>query len=86
MIRILLMLALVSLRYFEANWEESEYILIIKKMLFWLKKDIIEISLWLKMSLWREKQREESLMFIYMITLGKSLAHDEVLKEVIQLG
>ena len=55
-------------------------------MLFWLKKDVIEISLWLKMFLQREKWREESLMFIYMITLGESLTLEEVLKKVSQLG
>ena len=54
-------------------------------MSFWLKKDIIEISLWLKMSLQREKQREENLMFIYMTNLRELLAHDEVLEKVSQL-
>ena len=81
----MLILTSVSLRYFKANWEESEYTLIKKKMLFWLKKDIIEIFLWLKMSLWREKQREGSLMFTYMMTLGELLALEEVLEKVSQL-
>jgi len=82
MIRILLMLASVFLRYFKVNWEESEYTLIKKKMSFWLKKDTIEISLWLKMSLQREKQREESPMFTYMTNLRELLAYDKVLEKV----
>ena len=39
------MLALVFLRYFKTDWEESKYTLIKNKMLFWLKNDMIEISL-----------------------------------------
>ena len=80
------MLTSVSLRYFKANWEESEYMLIKNKMSFWLKKDTIEIFLWLRMSLQREKQREESLMFTYVTTLGELLSLEEVLEKVSQLG
>ena len=44
------------------------------------------MSLWLKISLYKKKQREESLMLIYITTLGESFSLEEFLKKVIQLG
>ena len=54
--------ALVSFRYFKAEWEELEYTFMIQKILLLLQKEIRRISLWLKMSLQRENQKENSLM------------------------
>jgi len=53
--RTLLILTSVSLRYFKANWDKSEYILIKKKIEPWLKKDIYKTSLWLRMLFCKEK-------------------------------
>ena len=48
MIRILFMLTSVSLRYFKADWDESKYILIKKKIELWLKKEIHDMCYELK--------------------------------------
>ena len=47
MIRTLLILTSVFSRYFKANWDESEYTLILikKKIDLWLKKEIQEKSM-----------------------------------------
>ena len=55
MIRTLLMLTSVFLRYFKADWDKSEYILIKKKIDPWLKKEIHNKSLWLRMLFYKEK-------------------------------
>ena len=62
--RILLILTLVSLRYFKANWDESEYTLIKKYIDIWLKKEIQDKFLWLRMLFYKEKQRDEIQMLI----------------------
>jgi len=59
MMRILLRLTSVSLKYFKVNWNKLEYTLIKYKIELQLKKEIQEMSLWLKMSFQREKHREE---------------------------
>ena len=64
MIRTLLILTSVSLRYFKANWDKSEYTLIKKKIDLWLKKEIHDKSLWLRMSFCKEKQRDEIWILI----------------------
>jgi len=50
-----------------------------------LKKETHKISLWLKMSFHREKQKCKSLTFIHGTTLGESWSFDEFLKKVNQL-
>ena len=51
-----------------------------------LKNETRETSLWLKISLHKEKQKEESLMLIYVMTLGESFSLEEFLEKIIQLG
>jgi len=51
-----------------------------------LKKETHEISLWLKMSFYREKWKWESLTSIYDITLGESWSFDTFLEKISQLG
>ena len=51
--RRLWMFISISLRYFEAEWEESEYTFIIKEQTLLLKKEIKRMSLWLIMSFQR---------------------------------
>ena len=53
--RTLLILTSVSLRYFKADCDESEYTLIKKYTRLQLMKETQEISWWLRMSLHREK-------------------------------
>ena len=60
--------------------------LIRKRIDFWLKKEIHETSLWLKMSFHKEKQRQEIHILIYIKTLGESDWFVEVLAKVSQLG
>ena len=86
MIRILLILTSVSLRYFKADWEESEYMLIKKKIDLWLKKEIQNIFLWLRMSFCKEEQRDEIWMLIYAIILRDLEGHDSNLEKVSQFG
>ena len=45
-----------------------------------------EMFLWPKRFLWREKQRFERQLLMYMMTLGKSSEFDRFLEKVIQLG
>jgi len=59
--RTLLILTSVSLRYFKAVCEESEYMLIKKYTKSQLKKQMQEMSLWLKTSFHNEKQRDVNL-------------------------
>jgi len=67
------MLTSVSLRYFKAACDKSEYTLIKKYTKPQLKSKTQEMSLWLKTSFHNEKQREDNLMLIYVMTLGESL-------------
>ena len=60
--------------------------LIRKRIDFWLKKEIHETPLWLKMSFHKEKQRQEIHILIYIKTLGESDWFVEVLAKVSQLG
>ena len=60
--------------------------LIRKRIDFWLKKEIHETSLWLKMSFHKEKQRQEIHILIYIKTLGESDWFVKVLAKVSQLG
>ena len=83
---MLVILASVFLRYFRADWEESEYTLIKKKIVSWLKNKTHEMSLYRKMSLQREKSMEEIWMLIYIMTLGESLFCKKGLANVIQFG
>ena len=62
--RTLLILTSVFLRYFKADWDKSEYTLIKKKIDLWLKKEIQDKSLWLIMSFHKEKQRDEIWILI----------------------
>ena len=62
----------VSLRYFKAEWEASEYMFINQKISPLLKNEARRISLWSITSFWIEKQREESLILMYTVTLGYS--------------
>jgi len=50
-----------------------------------LKKEIQEISLWLKMSFCRERWNCKSLMFMYNMTLGELWSLEAFLEKVIQL-
>ena len=43
----------------------------IQKLSLLLKKEARRISLWLIISLWSENRKDESLVLIYMITLGE---------------
>ena len=61
---MLLILTSVSLRYFKADWDKSKYTLIKKRINPWLKKEIQDKSLWLRMSFHKEKQRDEIQMLI----------------------
>ena len=54
-------------------------------MLLLMKKEMSEISLWLRMSLQRENQKEESLIFIQVMTLGQSWILKDMLVNTIQL-
>ena len=76
----------VFLRYFKVVWEESEYTFMIQKIVLLLKKEARRISMWLIMSFLNEKQREESLTLIYVMTLGKSLEENGSLAKMSQLG
>ena len=51
-----------------------------------IKKEIHEMSLWLKMSFHKEKQRQEVQMLIYIETLRESNWFVGVLAKVSQLG
>ena len=62
--RTLLILTSVFLRYFKADWDKSEYTSIKKKIDLWLKKEIQDKSLWLKMLFYKEKQRDEIWMLM----------------------
>ena len=62
--RTLLTLTSVSIRYFKANWDKSEYTLIKKKFEPWLKKKIHNKSLWLRILFYKEKWREEIWMWM----------------------
>jgi len=83
MMRTLLILTSVFLRYFKADWNESKYTLIKKKIKSWLKKEIHNKSPWLRMSFHREKWREEIQMLMYVITLRYSGVHEEDLVNII---
>ena len=83
--RMLSKLTSVSLKYFKADWDELEYILSKNWIELQLKNNMHEISLWLKMSLWSKKQRNEMRILIYTRTLGKSLVFVGFLKNIIQL-
>jgi len=50
-----------------------------------LKKETHKISLWLKMSFYKEKQRCESLTLIYDMTLGESWSFDAFPEKISQL-
>jgi len=45
-----------------------------------------EMSLWLKKSLWREKQRNKIQILIQIMILGESWLWVKVLEKIIQLG
>jgi len=49
------MLTSVSLRYFKADWDKLEYMLIKNKMDSWLKNEMYKMSLWFKISFCKEK-------------------------------
>ena len=51
-----------------------------------LKKEIHDISLWLKMLFLKEKQNCESLMSIYETTLGKFCLFTAFLEKMSQFG
>ena len=80
--RILLILTSVFLRYFKADCKESEYTLIKKYTKPWLKNKMQETFLWLKISFHNEKQSWDSLVLMYVITLGKSLIFEEFLEKL----
>ena len=84
MIRMLLILTSVSLRYFKAIYKESECILIKKYTRLQLKKEIQEISLWLKMFFHDKKRREDNLILIYVMTLDELLTVEKFLEKVVQ--
>ena len=50
-----------------------------------LKKEMQEMSLWLKISFLREKQNCKSLTFTYEMTLGELWLFEGFLEKVIQL-
>ena len=75
----------VSLRYFIAEWEESEYTFMIQKMSPLLKKEMRRISLWLIISLQKEKWKDESLVLTKIITLGQSFIVSGSLAKISQL-
>ena len=62
--RTLLILTLVSLGYFKADWDKSEYMLIRKKIDSWLKKEIQDKFLWLRMLFRKENWRDEIQVLI----------------------
>ena len=72
----------VFLRYFIVEWEESEYIFMIQKMSPLLKKEMRRMSLWLIISLQKEKWKDESLILMKIITLGKSFVISDSLVKV----
>jgi len=74
----------VFLRYFKAIWDKSEYISIKNKIELSLEKEIREMFLWLKISLYNKKQSKESLIFIYEATCGELFSLVEGLEKVIQ--
>ena len=82
---MLFMLTSVSLRYFKANWYKSEYILIKNKIKPWLKKEIYNMSLWLKISFQRLKQRDKIWILIYMMTCGELNKCVRLLEKIVQL-
>ena len=86
MMRTLLILTSVSLRYFKANCDESEYTLIKKYTEIWLKKEIQKMFLWLRISFCNKKQRWDSLMLMHIMTLGESSIFEGFLEKVIQFG
>ena len=51
-----------------------------------LKKKTQEMSLWLKISFHNEKWSWDSLMLMYVMTLGKSSIFDKFLENIIQFG
>ena len=51
-----------------------------------LKNKTQEMSLWLKISFHNEKWSWDSLMLMYVITLGKSSIFDKFLENIIQFG
>ena len=85
-IRILLILTSVFLRYFKTTWNKSEYILIKKYTKLQLKNKIQEMSLWLKMSFCNKRQRKDSLMLIYIMILEELSIFEGFLEKVVQLG
>ena len=85
-IRILLILTSVFLRYFKTTWNKSEYILIKKYTKLQLKNKIQEMSLWLKMSFCNKRQRKDSLMLIYVMILEELSIFEGLLEKIVQLG
>ena len=85
-IRILLILTSVFLRYFKTTWNKSEYILIKKYTKLQLKNKIQEMSLWLKMSFCNKRQRKDSLMLIYVMILEELSIFEGFLEKIVQLG
>ena len=83
MMRMLVILTSVFLRYFKANWEESEYTLIKKKIVLWLKNETYKMSLCRKMLLQKEKHIKEIWILIYIITFGESLFCEKGLVKVV---
>jgi len=75
----------VSWRYFIIKWEESEYTFMIQKISLLLKKETRKISLWLIISLWKEKQKDENLILTKIMTLGQSFIVSSSLAKVSQL-
>ena len=73
----------VFLRYFKAIWDKSEYISIKNKIELSLEKEIREMFLWLKISLYNEKWSKESLILIYKATYGELFSLVEGLEKMI---
>jgi len=80
------MLISISLRYFITEWEESEYTFMIQRSSLLMKNEARRISLWLIMSLWKEKWNEASLMLMKIATLRHSFVMSGSLAKVSQLG
>jgi len=80
------MLISVSLRYFIAEWEESEYTFMIQKSLLLMKKEARRMSLWSIMSLQKEKQHNMSLTLMKIVTPGYFFVALGSLAKVSQLG
>ena len=70
--RRLQILISVSLRYFITEWEKSKYTFITQKSSLLMKKKTRIMSLWSIMFLQKEKQKEDSLILMKIMTLGQS--------------